>query len=472
MRGYQTRRGDRSGQTMIFLIMILVILAFVALWNFDLHKIIYVKSLSQNAGDGAALAAARWQGITLNLIGDLNIMQAVALTRGDTNEAAAIAELEARLCYVGPMVGFMAAQQAAKNNGVFNNDRFTAHVLEHAVTVRTDYTALGGDGQMLFPEPYPGAWTEYADMIEAVGRDGVAAGPDNARYYNDYIGGHMLLNLDFYDAIASKDWCWFYHNAMDLLLNYTDYHWWPDLPPRIPTAHPMNCEYFSLGLRKADRLLSPAAVAMMSGLEDERGLDGAIAAAAVGGVNAAWYCYGSGWGAWDALSPTGPDPFPTTGPIVPQYDYAGADAAIRVQTEASRYTPGSSPSHITWTAAAKPFGYLNDTEKPTTYDLVLPAFHDLRLFPVDASSAPAGGAFNMDWRDHVEKHLPDYMQNGPAALHPGECWYCQQLVVWENPAFRQEGIDWLAQFSARCNVHGGHGGHGGGGGGGGRRRGH
>ena len=57
-------------------------------------------------------------------------MQAVALTQGDVEEAAAISELQARLCYVGPMIGFMAAQQSAKNNGVFNNDRFTAKVQE------------------------------------------------------------------------------------------------------------------------------------------------------------------------------------------------------------------------------------------------------------------------------------------------------------------------------------------------------
>ena len=64
---------------MIFIVMVVVILSFVVLWNIDLHKVIYVKSLSQNAGDSAALAGARWQAITLNLIGDLNVMQAVAL---------------------------------------------------------------------------------------------------------------------------------------------------------------------------------------------------------------------------------------------------------------------------------------------------------------------------------------------------------------------------------------------------------
>ena len=38
--------------------MAMLILLFVALWIFDLHNILYVKTISRNAGDSAALAAA------------------------------------------------------------------------------------------------------------------------------------------------------------------------------------------------------------------------------------------------------------------------------------------------------------------------------------------------------------------------------------------------------------------------------
>ena len=75
---------------MVFLIMVLVILVFVVLWNFDVHKILHVKSVTQNSGDAAALAAARWQATTLNLIGDLNLMHAVALGSGDAAVAEAV----------------------------------------------------------------------------------------------------------------------------------------------------------------------------------------------------------------------------------------------------------------------------------------------------------------------------------------------------------------------------------------------
>jgi hypothetical protein len=186
---------------------------------------------------------------------------------------------------------------------------------------------------------------------------------------------------------------------------------------------------------------------------------------------AVWYVYDTNvWSAWRAMAVTGPDPFPATGPLKPEYDYAGADAAVRVEALTDRLTPGPGHSRITnaitWTAAAKPFGYLNEHDPPHRYGLVLPAFHDARLIPVDASSAPAGGAYNIEWRRHIEEHLPDYMAHGP---HESACWYCRQLLVWEDPAFRQSGVDWLAENSQRCDEQGGDGG---GGHGGGRRRGH
>jgi hypothetical protein len=462
------RMSNRSGQALIFIIMILVILAFVALWNFDLHKIIYVKSLSQNAGDAAALAGARWQATSLNLIGDLNVMQAVALTRGDTNEAAAISELQARLCYVGPMIGLEAAQQAGKNNGLFNNDRFTARLIKHADTVMTDYRATGPDGRMLFQEPFPGCWTEYAQMIQAVAANGVAVGPDNARYYSDFAGGSLLLIPDFYDAVAGTDWCWFYHHAYDFFKTYIDYQSWPPLPEIIPTPEPLNCEYFGLGLRRLDLIGDARALPAMDSLRVERGLSPDPLSPTLGSVMSAWYCYDESlWGPWDSISPAGENNFPATGPVKSHYDYAGGDAVTRVMASSPRLTPGAGTSKITWTAAAKPFGYLEvggSQIKPNEYGLVLPAFREVRLIPTDASSAPAGGSFNLDWRDHIEEHLDDYLATG--ATVPG-CYYCMALLVWGNPVFRQTGIDWLEENKGSCQTYGG-----GGRRGGGSRRGH
>ncbi len=456
---------------MIFMIMALIILAFILLWNFDLHAILHLKSRAQNAGDAAALGAARWQGISLNLIGDLNIMQAVALSGADGTVASQIAELQARLCFVGPAIGLLAAQQAAKNNGLYVNADFSAHLGQHAHAVLTEY-------QEVFAEPYPNCWQEYGGMLQNIASQGLAAAPDNARLYTDYAGSHTLLEQDFYDAVAAHDWCWFYFHAMSLLENYSDYHYWPELPALIPQSQPSGSEIFGLGLL-------PRAVTLPGGLDSllqlnqlrsERRLAAPAISDALAVINTLWYVYDPLiWTSWINISSSAADPFPVLAPVRPQYDYAGADAAIRIETTLDRLTPGSAGSIITWTAAAKPFGYLlaaGSPIRPDAYGLVLPAFHNVRLIPVDASSAPEGGSYNLAWREHISEHLPHYLEHGLAGLR-ATCWQCQQLRLWEEAAFRAEGLNWLRAANAHgaaehpCELRGGPGGPGGG-----RRRGH
>jgi len=471
----QRRLPRKTGQVLLFLLMALVILFFVVVWNFDLHKIVFIKTISRNGGDAAALVAARWQGVTLNLIGDLNLLHAVALGTDAADETEqAILGTQARLCFVGPMIAFMASQQAAKNNGIFQNDRFSDWLRKHAHEVRDDYTRRTDPGApMLFPEPYPDAWKEYAAMLELIASDGVAAGPDNARYFSDYSGDHYLLMQGFYDAIASRDWCWFYRHAPHLLENYRNFFpcWWDPLP-RIEHAEYINSEIFGLGLSKESAELTD--LADWSAVADVAA-DRDISIGYGGGAldkPATWYCYNGGaWQDWKAMALTGDDPFPGTGEVRPQYDYTGADSVVRVEATATRLTPGAGGSKvtkkITWTAAAKPFGYLNHDDRPDHYSLVLPAFHEARLIPIDASSGAGGGSYDLDWRKHIEQHLPNYMNRGLGGLD-GACWYCSQLRTWEDASFRQEGVNWLRKNSGRCKETGGFGG----GGGGGSRHGH
>ncbi len=473
------RRRSRAGQTMIFLLAVVVALAFVVLWNFDLHKTLAVKLRSQNGGDAAALAAARWQGLSLNLIGQLNVLQAVAildaLVRGDGDfgEARAIAGLQARLCYVGPVVGLSAAQQAAKQNGLFVHAGFTDDLARHAGIVAATYPAR-------FRPPYPDddvsgltAWDDYAQMIWTVAANGVAAAPDHPDRYADYIpNSHPLLDPGFYDAVASLDWCWFLHNAYDLLRSYREWRDWPALPV-IVRPDPMNSEFFSLRLGRAETLedipgLSQAGVQSLR-RELER-LTGRAIRQEVVRVEAAWFVYDpSAWGRWSDLYG---DDFPFEGRVKSEYDYIGADAAVRVETALARVTPGIATDAIAWTAAAKPFGFLEGPTRPNRWGLVLPAFREVRLVPVDAATGSAGGS-RPEWAMHIYTHLPDYSERGLEGLHPG-CWYCAQLRQWEEPAFRQAGIEWLRLNSAACQRTPRPGGGGGGGGApsGGTRRGH
>ncbi len=442
-----TNRFDhrRAGQTMFFMVVALLLMALLAIWQFDVHKIISVKWRIQNAGDAAALAAARWQGSTLNLIGDLNIMHAAALALGESDAAQDIVALQARLCYAGPMVGLIAAQQASKKNGVYVNAGFTARLQRHADQIRMDYP-------LVFNEAYPGCWRDYAGMLDAIAAEGLAAAPDNARLYTDYSGGHMLLNPDFYDALAGRDWCWFKWNARELLDNYDSYLDWPELPLPELADTTDNSEIFGLGIMKISTTLAhiPSAMDLLRVIDNI--LDSSSRSYPISGHipleivtnQADWFVYNrSLWSGWSAMSD---ENFPALAPVKPQYDYSGADAAIRIGAGVSRLVPGESGHTLTWTAAAKPFGYLTDSEsqetRPDIAGLVLPAFHEVRLIPVDASSAPAGGAYDLEWRDHIELHLPLYLAGGPAEIE-SSCWYCRQLITWEQDSFRASGIEWL-----------------------------
>ena len=452
-----TGKTTKSGQALIFLLMVMVILVFAVLWNVDIHKIIALKSRSQHAGDAAALMAARWQGITLNIVGNLNVMQAVAISEGDADALAAITNIQKRLCFTGPLIALEAAQQAAKNNGIYENPAFSERLRAHAERVREDYTHLtDGSGNMLFPEPYEGAWEEYAAMLESVANNGVAAGPDNVHFYSDLAGDHTLLDQSFYGAVASSYWCWFYPHQLGLLENYVNHQSWPALPP-IENRFFENAEIFGLWLSSQSAPLATMATEgdtfreMLETLAADRNL-GTITTNALA-ADAVWFVYDpERWGPWNAMDTTGANRFPLTGSLKPEYNYTGADAVVRIIAEdSSILTPNQTAPSVVWTAAAKPFGYLHNRERPNSYALVLPAFHEVALIPVDAATGSAGGSYDIAWRNHIEMHLEPYVASGTAALEPG-CYYCQQLThaKWENPAFRHRGRLWLSQNSHLC----------------------
>lgn len=454
---------------MIFMLMVLVILVFAVLWNVDIHKILHLKSMTQNAGDASALMAARWQGITLNLVGDLNIMQAVAISENDSYTSGAISNIQARLLYTGPLVGLVASQQAAKNNGMYRNEEFEQRLKDHAMRVRYDYTNYVNEhGEILFPEPYENAWMEYADMLDAARESGICAGPDNVKYYTDRpaSAGHMLLEQTFYFAVDGQDWCWFYRNCYDVLQDYGDYNDWPPLPEIIPNNHYINSEIFGVGLKTIYTTLSDISgdpAGFMTYL-DEMAADRSLGTITNGmDTNAVWYCFNEEtWTDWSVMDANGPENFPITGIVKEQYNYLGADAAVRIYASGlTLLTPNQEAPDVIWSAAAKPFGYLNDTDRPDSAVVVLPAFHQVAMIPVDACSGPSGGTYDLEWREHIENHLDGYVAHGPGSVD--DCYYCAQLDEWEDDSFRQFGITWLSSNSWVCTIQGLTGGHQGGG---------
>lgn len=464
------RLHNRSGQAIVFLLLALTALVFVLLFNVDLHRIIQRKDQAQNAGDAAALAAARWQGATLNLVGELNLMHALALAAQEPAAVEAITNMQARLCFTGPLTALFAAQIAAKNNHIYVDPDMTDLLTEHAATVRTQYAALF-NGEMYFPEPWPGAWPEYADMLQQVAADGISAGPDNAQFFMDPSSGHPLFEKAFYEAVDGYNWCWFFLHVPGLLDSYSSFHDWPPLPDTQAETY-TDSEIFGIGIKPF--------VLPMRFLFDADALEGLITQAGLGPTSAGslastnvmesfetWYFYDrSKWTDWSLISAESDTPFPATGRVRPEYDYAGADAAVRVYATVDRMTPdiggGNRTDHVVWSAAAKPFGYLEAASEKLRPDsaaaFVLPAFRDVRLIPVDAASGAQNSSSDIEWVRHIKNHLPSYVDIGP---QPSACRYCRALAVWEVAAFREEGSAWLEINSGRCRIRSGGGGHGG-----------
>lgn len=466
----------RSGQAVVFLLLAFTALVFVLLLNVDLHRIIQRKDQTQNAGDAAALAAARWEGSTLNLVGELNLLHAIALTAQERAAVDAITNMQARLCFTGPMAGLFAAQVAAKQNHIYVDQEMTALLMEHAATVRSQYGA-GVDGELAYPEPWPGGWAEYADMIQQVASEGIAAGPDNAQFFADPESEHPLLKKAFYDAVLGKNWCWFFLNTPGLLESYSSFHDWPPLPEPDAAAY-ANSEIFGLGIQPSVIPLryyfDPETLAELISRAGLRSPSlQLLAASNVMDSFETWYFYDkSKWTEWTLISADSEDPFPAAGPVRPEYDYEGADTVLRVYATVDRMTPniegGNQSDKVVWTAAAKPFGYLEAPSEKTRPDaaanFVLPAFRNVRLIPVDAASGADNSTSDVEWIRHIRSHLPVYVNTGP---QPASCRYCVALGLWEPAAFRKEGVDWLETNSGLCRIPTGGGGHGGS-----RRRGH
>lgn len=460
----------KRGQVALYLLMVLVALCLLAIMNVDVFVAVRAKNRVQNAGDAATLAAARRQGLLLNEIGRLNIDHIVAAAlRNDTNECEAIVLDQRKRALLGPVEGLRDANEAAKKNGMEVRDEFAAILAEHVVDIRTVY-AGGGETGDPYPEPWPGAWGEYAAAIENVIAEGLATGPDNMEFY-DAAGGHMLLNRNFYFAISGKNWCWFHFNCEDLLKNYTSWHDWGPLPTREESSME-NGEIFSLHV-KAFRgsildVFEPEDVVDLVKAygEEEVTLAEVTNSWVLASRDQTWFFFDDDvWRNWYEISPFGEDggyAFPVVGEVRREYDLRGCAAICRC-VQGTFAVATDQESDLTWAAAAKPFGKVvkDGADEPANAHsgFVVPCFSAVRLVPLDAVGGEELATADFGWVNHVRHHLPDYLEKGPRV---GACFYCLQLETWERDSFRREGERWIEHNAGSCiRGTGGPGGHGG-----------
>ena len=469
----------RRGQVALYLVLVLVAVTFLALMNVGAYLSVTAKNRTMNAGDAAALAVARHQGELLNRIGQMNLdhLRAVLDLSLDPDidkeeserrleaaraECLRIAEDQRRDCFLGPLEGIRIGNEWARRNGIEIPDEEAAEVFrQHVIDIRTGYAMALEQ----FPEPWKGAWEEYAAALEALTAGGLYAAPDNIDFI-DAAGGHLLLNAQFYNAIAGRNWCWFHFNAPGAIDGYSSFRDWGPLPSADDETRKRrngNSEIYSLHL-----VARTGSAQMLFGRETIRELTGCTDEALALSVmlkdeDQVWYFYDTTeYGRWRTWWEIDPEPnewnegvgFPAVGKVKPEYDVRGCAATCRVSGHIPDVVLDSDGRTTRWTGAAKPFGTAIDAEGrlgPVTArnGLVLPSFETTRLVPWDAVGGSDTDSPSLDMVLHVRHHLPRYLLNGIPGLASG-CFYCEQLRLWEKPSLHAEASEWLRRNSDTC----------------------
>ena len=448
----------RHGQVALYLVAVLVAIAVLVFMNVDVFLAIRAKNHATNAGDAAAIAAARYQGELLNQVGEDNVEQLRAALRNDVRECEKIMERQRRRVFLDPLEGIRIGSEAAKaavagcesGGGDYAEEFETAKMKKilqrHVFDIRSVYAA----DTELYPEPWEGAWEEYAQRLElAIGGE-VVAGPENAEFANAYACV-PLLSQEFYNAVAGEMWCWFKWNGEWIFDR--DSHNMPR-PEFYPDRKHDNSEIYSLhvSITTLPMVLDEDWTNVIMRLTECTEADIRDSWLLTNGTQRLAF-YDWRWNSWTESGFSVDSGFPIVGDVKPEYDVYGAAALCRVIR-----------GGYDWTAAAKPFGTTENLEGENDVvtclkRLVTPSFTDVRLVPIDSVGGRDLHTADYDWMIHVRDHLPHYFANGPCA---NGCWYCQQLLTWENPVFRERGRNWLRFHSGDCVRPVGHGGdHGG-----------
>ena len=410
----------RRGQVAIFLAMVLVGIVLLAMASYKFYTIFDDKMRKQNAIDAATVKVAQCQGELINEIGRLNLehMELHPLLGAKVDD---IVLRQRKLCLLGPLDAYIAGQAVAGEMGLapqpLNNQNNAWRILmDHARQVVEVYSQG-------FPyEPsYPGAWGDYVDKLYETANSARYMACGNMGFCK--FGNHILTEHCFYDAVAAKDWCWFYFNAYTYLQNYRDFHDWPELNYG-DAIDSLNCEFFSLQLQVRQCALTDvytqAEIARINPDYNEE---------MVKDPNQYWFFFNKRFrGEWSLIK----NGFPVIAEPKPEYDYEGCAAVC---------------STVGWMAAARPFGVLDPQ------GFVLPVIRFARLVPLGTTTGCCNVMDDYDWIVHVRLHVPEYLDNG--RLRTNSCEWCKLLKKWDRASFRKHGVWWLKWNKKSCRRGGG-----------------
>ena len=413
----KTGRKGKSGQIALLLVMLLAGLVMLFALNVDIFTSSRSKIRQQNAADASALALARWQGATLNLIGELNLAHLAAVCHSNRNAIAGIVELQQRLAFIGPTVGFKAANDIAKENGIEVSQDMTL-----ATRLVANFMEEG-----------------YQRMLNVVLRDGIRAGVDNAALVR---AGTVdpRVDPDFYNAIRNRDF-------RTLCVRYAGgAHQLPSIPEGAPDPDEIllsggNACFGSVGIgwengaMYANRIGTLADFARDCGLDEETVSAPGLRTNAMLFVERNWCIYDDG--EWrDLPAEFQFSRFPWLRPLKDEYNISGGSATIRVEGSVALTSASAQTNDIAAQAAAKALGS-SWGQKVTAISppLVLPCFAQTRLVPFGPGAA---GRYGMSNINHVRSLLGLLGRNG------GVSGYLGLLETFHSDAFRNAAEEWYS----------------------------
>ncbi len=466
---HKKSHNGEKGQIVLVLLFMLIGLIFLTLVNVDVFLSVRGKNRLQNAGDSAALAAARWQGITLNAVGALNLLH-IDIACNPTyytnpevcsNLCARITAMQERISFAGPMMAVYAAQRAAKKNHIESNNEMTALVNEIISRISAE------------TQPTP-TWEskpqDFIAMLQQVTADGISAGIDNANIREQISAEYShLFNLDFYAAIDSENWCWFYFLGGETASAIQNFTSWGEVRNATWSFTDTDPGFFGTHIKpKKVRFLKDSYFGGVHGDAREIFLDLAqihgLENVNIGTLEASgiltnhndhtWYFYNpKEWREWYEMNISGENAMPLKSVVKDKYNIYGACAAARCIQYMNPLTPNVSQKRNIWVGAAKPFGYretYNGISCVTKYSsdpasddfmLVTPNFRDVRLIPLGGVNEGRLNMADRDWVIHTSEHI----EGCASGITFDGCKYCYILKKWNDPEFRNRGVMWLIE---------------------------
>lgn len=420
------RAEGKRGQVAIFLVFILAGLVLLFALNVDVFISSRAKIRIQNAADAGALALARWQGVSLNMIGDLNIARLAVVCETDapaTDRIAAmdgIAVLQRDIALMGPTMGVRAANEFARGNGAANSRDMT-----EAANLLMD-----------FFEP------RYRAMAEEALRGGVAAGVDNAALLKANLEDPRT-DPEFYSAVANSDF-------RRICVRYAyGAHSLPAIPSGTPDPEEValgdgcNACFGSIGIGwEYGTGLALGIGALEKYARDCGWRDVSQEALAANRhllESRTWCAYNGG--EWRELPKDLEfSRFPWISPVQKRYAITGGGATVRVEGEVALTSATGETNRIAALSAAKALGSVRGravTDAGLYPALVLPAYSEARLVPFAFGAAT--GRTGLSRLSHVRPLLGILGRNG------GATEYGLLLDRYRSSEFRNAAEQWYSR---------------------------